>query len=121
MLKIKDIRKPMNQKLCIECGKEKVFIKKRGLGISCYNRLKARGLLFKSKRDSNKDRNESLVRKYGAEILQDFKDLNKKQRWNLTDIGKKYGFSREYARQIYNRLYGKPYRSVRSAKTKGYK
>jgi len=62
-----------------------------------------------------------LVEKHGEEFLADFNDLKKKQFWNLVDIGNKYGFSREYARQIYKSLYNKPYRPIRTKKTKKIK
>lgn len=57
-----------------------------------------------------------LTRKYGEQILKDFNDLFTRQFWNLTDIGKKYGFSRERARQIFKRLYRREYQSIKKTK-----
>lgn len=57
-----------------------------------------------------------LVKKYGQQILEDFDDLFIRQFWNLSDLAKKYGFSRERARQIFKKLYGYGYRLVRTEK-----
>lgn len=57
-----------------------------------------------------------LTRKHGPQILKDFDDLFTRQFWNLKDLGDKYGFSRERARQIFKKLYGHGYRQIRSEK-----
>ena len=59
---------------------------------------------------------EKITEKYGREILTDFYNVNKVQYFNLTSISKKYKFSREYARQIYNLIFKKPFRPSRSLK-----
>jgi hypothetical protein len=46
-----------------------------------------------------------LVDKYGVEILDDFKKIKINPYWRLADIGRKHGFTRERARQIFNRIY----------------
>lgn len=60
---------------------------------------------------------QNIVDKYGAEILDDFELLETRPFWNLVDIGSKYGFTREYARQIYNKLYNTGYMKLKKAKT----
>ncbi len=58
-----------------------------------------------------------LEAKYGEDLLQDFDDLFTRQFWNLADLGRRYGFSRERARQMFRNLYGYGYRQTRSKKT----
>lgn len=53
-----------------------------------------------------------LVEKYGRQILKDFDDLFVRQFWNLSDLARKYGFSRERARQIFKKLYGHGYKRI---------
>lgn len=57
-----------------------------------------------------------LIENYGDRILKDFDDLFTRQFWNLTDLGNKYRFSRERARQIFKKLYGHGYSQIRSKK-----
>lgn len=110
--------KTMKNKLCKNGCKKPVFNKKRELCKTCCQKLSREvGLLLKSESESTKNRNDNMVKKYGIGILRDFEDLQTRQFWNLTDIGKKHGFSREYARQIYKRLYGRPYLKIKKEKT----
>lgn len=57
-----------------------------------------------------------LTRKHGTQILKDFDDLFTRQFWNLADLGKKYGFSRERARQVFQKLYGYGYGQIKAKK-----
>ena len=59
-----------------------------------------------------------LTNRHGSAFLDDYMALSSKQYWDLTAIAKKYGFSRERARQIYNRLFRTPYMSIKKRKTK---
>ena len=59
-----------------------------------------------------------LVVKYGTEIFDDFDDLLTKPFWNLVDLGKKWGFTRERARQIFFILHGKNYVDTKMKKTR---
>jgi len=59
---------------------------------------------------------KKLIKKYGKEIIEDINKLNHQPYWNLKDLGVKYGFTREYARQLYNIFYKRPYRPVRTKK-----
>ncbi len=54
---------------------------------------------------------------YGPGALETF-DVMVAQRATLQEIADHFGFSREYARQVYNKLYDKSRRSRRSRSTK---
>ena len=60
---------------------------------------------------------KKLTNKYGVQFWNDFKDLETRHFWNLTDLAQKYGFSREYARQIYVFLKGEGYTKSKVRKT----
>lgn len=61
-------------------------------------------------------RTARLRRKHGDVLLRDFEDLFTRPLWNLSQIGKKYNFSRERARQIFYELYGVGYSSISKEK-----
>ena len=48
-------------------------------------------------------------RKYGFGAVGRFKEMIEKQEKSLTDVGNYFGFSREYARQVYWKIYGCSY------------
>ena len=54
---------------------------------------------------SAEDFRKGLAKRYGSSIILDFEQLFRVSYWHLSDIAVKYGFSREYARQIFQRLY----------------
>ena len=47
--------------------------------------------------------------KYGTGAVNVFKTMIENTENSLSDVGKHFGFSREYARQVYENLYGYPY------------
>jgi hypothetical protein len=47
--------------------------------------------------------------KYGAGSVEVFKSMIEDSKNSLSDVGKHFGFTREYARQVYEKLYGHPY------------
>jgi len=59
-----------------------------------------------------------LVEKHGDVFLTDLESLDTVQFWNLTEMGKKYGITREYVRQIYKKINKKPFGPVKKRKTK---
>ena len=61
---------------------------------------------------------KSLIYKHGAKILSDFVDLSNKPFYSLADFADKYGFTREYARQIHFKLIGKNFQEIAMKKTK---
>lgn len=102
------IKKNKN-KLCNDCGKKPVFIKKRGLCKSCYYRNYS-----KYRKDSSKwtpqfkwtpqeNLLKTITEKYGQNMIDDL--LYEK---NFAAIGRKYGLSRERIRQMHNILYVEP-------------
>jgi AraC-like DNA-binding protein len=58
------------------------------------------------------------VQKYGAEFAEDLEALKTRQFWTLTEMGKKYGITRERVRQIFKRTYGESFRTYQKKKTK---
>lgn len=46
---------------------------------------------------------------YGMGAVEKFKNLIENHENSLTDVGKHFHFTREYARQVYQKLYGYPY------------
>lgn len=104
--------------LCIKCNKKKIHIQKRKLCESCYHKARRKRELLPLSKKSKRAIKKTLSKKYGSKIITDFNNLNKKQFWNLSNISKKFGFTRERARQIYIILYDAPYSPTMIAKTK---
>jgi len=48
-------------------------------------------------------------RRYGKGSVEKFKKMIENVDSTLTEIGKHFGFSKEYARQVYKKIYGTPY------------
>jgi len=48
-------------------------------------------------------------RTYGVGAVEKFKKLIERPETSLTDVGGHFGFTREYARHVYNKIYGRPY------------
>ncbi len=48
-------------------------------------------------------------RTYGVGSVEKFKKLIERPETSLTDVGGHFGFTREYARHVYNKIYGRPY------------
>lgn len=46
---------------------------------------------------------------YGTGAVETFKKLIERPDTSLTDVGGHFGFSREYARHVYKKIYGRPY------------
>lgn len=59
-----------------------------------------------------------ILKKYGKDIFKDFKNVKNVPFHTLTDIGEKYGFSREYARQTYEFIYQSKYKEAIKQKAK---
>jgi len=65
---------------------------------------------------SKQEKIEGMIGRYGIEILDDFEAVKTLPYSTLSAIGKKHGFSRERARQIYRMVFGKPYTNSRKKK-----
>ncbi len=48
-------------------------------------------------------------RAYGLGAVETFKELVERPNTSLTDVGRHFGFTREYARHVYEKIYGRPY------------
>lgn len=48
-------------------------------------------------------------RAYGLGAVETFKELIEEPNTSLTDVGGHFGFTREYARHVYKKIYGRPY------------
>ena len=67
---------------------------------------KQRGCVFK----------RQFKKKYGSNALKQFDKMISDPETTLADVGRHFGFSREYARQAYKTLYGKPYTKAHQKK-----
>ena len=56
-----------------------------------------------------------LERKYGPEIVSKFHQTLKDPKISLQDLADHFGFSREYARQLFKKIHGFPYSRLRRA------
>lgn len=90
--------------ICQCCKTEEVSSKKRPLCKLCYTSVHKEGLLHLYPL-LNSNPKENLSVKYGQSIIDDFNSL-KNNKNTLQEIGRKYGFSRERARQIYKEIFG---------------
>jgi hypothetical protein len=101
--------------ICIACEKRPIYIKKRGLCRTCYawairNNALSSFPIDKERLPSKTVGNPgSTLVKYGQEILKDYERLMVDGQYTLDHIGRKYGFSRERARQIFEKIYGFKY------------
>ena len=111
----------MEKRLCGACGAKEVFIKKRDLCKNCYYDAYRDGLIVYNKHincevESMDSFRQRLVQRYGQDVVNDLETVKNKDKSNLRGIAAKYGFSREYARQIFKRLFGFSYTACLKAK-----
>lgn len=59
-----------------------------------------------------------LCAKYGADFYNDIDALFWRQFWTMSEVGTKYNLSRERVRQVFNAIYGVPFRPIQLAKSK---
>lgn len=97
---------------CVHCKKEEVSNKGRGLCNLCYSHLRHTGKLSNYPKIYNSFE-ERLAKKYGKEILVDFKKSVENPEINLAYLSKKYKFTQAYAGQIAKQLLNGQYRSLR--------
>jgi hypothetical protein len=111
----------METRLCGVCGEKEIFIKKRSLCKNCYYTAYREGLIAYDENANCEVENmaifrERLVERYGQAIVNDYEAVRDKDKINLQSIADKYGFSREYARQTFKRLFGFDYTTCLKAK-----
>ena len=108
--------------ICEGCLIEPVFIKRRGLCKKCYGEWYKKTASREDKKNvkipprcTKKPPHNVLwyrrraIAKYGPDIINNLKAIKTKQYRTLTQVGEKYGFSREYARQLFKTLFGKDF------------
>lgn len=95
--------------ICIECGERQVAIVSRQLCGRCYQKKRREGELYEIPIQ------ERLINKYGPSIIDDLESL-KTDPVTLTALGDKYGFTREYGRQLFFTVFGYRYTGFKSAK-----
>jgi hypothetical protein len=108
--------KRRNKMICQCCQLSDVQSKKRPLCKQCYTELHKEGLLNKFSlipTISDKTVQERLIERYGASIIDDLKEITN---GNLRMVGEKYGFTREYTRQIFEKVFGYKYTVVKMDK-----
>ena len=102
----------MTDSLCVCCKSNPIKYKKWRLCEKCYTRLRNNGTLHNMPTiPIITRRRDSLTKKYGEDILGDFSGLFKHD-YTLQDIGEKYGFTRERARQIFESIFGFKYTAI---------
>jgi hypothetical protein len=92
--------------ICHHCKTNKVNSKKRPLCKVCYSELHKNKMLDMYPLLPNDEFINSLISKYGEGIVEDLINIVNS---NLKTIGDKYGFTREYARQIFKKLFNVDY------------
>lgn len=102
---------------CIWCGIEDIKVKKTMLGQYCQQYLRNNGTLpedlermkKKERRGAHKKDKVKFIlgitKKYGGNILDDFIELSENPLCTLESVGKKYNFTREYARQLFEKIF----------------
>ncbi len=96
--------------ICQCCKINEATAKKRPLCKYCYTELHREGLLNLFPL-LDEGFNARLAKKYGPEIINDLQKITEN---NLRMIGEKYGFSREYTRQIYEKSMGFKYTVIKN-------
>jgi len=115
---------------CIWCHNEPIKTKKNSLGAKCQLLFYKHGTLDYTKASRVRKTYytkkiwtetgrkattiKNLINNHGIEILHDIILLSQKPFWNLTELAKKYGFSRERARQIHLKLTGKAFQATKT-------
>lgn len=59
-----------------------------------------------------------FTNKYGTDAVPKFKNMVEESETSLAEVGRRFGFSREYARQVYKKIYGFEYTETYMKKLK---
>jgi len=101
----------MENDFCVACEVAPVHVRKWLLCRNCYSKCRKEGYIKDMPIFPKPSRSrDSMIRKYGQEIVSDFEKLADIHCGSLTTIGEKYGFTRERARQIFEILFGFKYK-----------
>ena len=93
------IEKTLHQKVGVETLSDAEIAQQLGVGTSTISHWRNKFNIPRADKFNRK-----FKEKYGPDALENF-DLMIKNRATLQVIAKHFGFSREYARQVYNKLY----------------
>lgn len=110
--------------LCKKCKTNEVYIQKRKLCVSCYQRwyMKNGRIGRWITHDLHRKRViKNAIQKYGVGFIKDIVRLNYKPFWTLQMVGDKYNMTRERIRQIYTDIYSRPLMPIATRKTKKVK
>lgn len=100
--------------LCQYCEQNRIAMKRRPLCKECYQFLhKESKLDLFPLIDAPELFKQSLTNKYGKDIINEFDELINSENKGLVTIANKYGFSRERARQLFEKLYGFHYTIIK--------
>jgi hypothetical protein len=94
---------------CQYCKTNPADSKRRPLCHTCYTEIHKQGLLDDYPLLPDLKFNAKLKKKYGKSIFRNLEKLKNEKGYTLQDLGTKYGFTREYARQIFGKYFGFPY------------
>ena len=95
--------------ICQHCNTNEATAVRRPLCHKCYSELRKQGLLGNYPLLETPNFKTYLRAKYGKQIFTDLKQLQLDSNFTLQMMGNKYGFTREYARQIFGKYFGFPY------------
>ena len=72
--------------------------------------------------ESNRERfKEKIVERYGLDILEELERAKENPFYKLADVARKFGFTREYARQLFDMIYPKSIRYYHKEKKEDLK
>ena len=97
--------------ICQCCKINEATAKRRPVCKYCYTELHREGLLHLFPLLGDVNFENKLIKKYGPDILDDLKNITEN---NLRIVGEKYGFTREYTRQIYEKAMGFKYTVIKN-------
>ena len=106
----------MKDKPCIRCEKREVEIITRGLCHPCYTWLHHHQELDNFPKQFTLQKKNRFLTHYSPELLGDLQALIVGA-GTLTAVGKKYGVSRERARQLFHILIGFPFTYVKKVRS----
>lgn len=97
--------------ICQCCKKSEADSKRRPVCKTCYTVLHKEGLLNVFPLLQEDNIREKLAKRYGQNILTDLDNLLAN---GLQNFGDKYGFTREYARQLFEKVHGYKYTAIKN-------